>query len=77
MNKIHNISQATGTIILLTVIFVSISRSILSLFYIHFPWLLSTSALAAIILTAIWSDYYLTALKGFAVAALMLAVAVA
>lgn len=77
MNKIHNISQATGTIILLTVIFVSISRSILSLFYIHFPWLLSTSAVAAIILTAIWSDYYLTALKGFAVAVLMLAVAVA
>lgn len=76
MDKIRNISQAAGTIILLTVIFVSISRGMLSLFGIEFQWLLPVSAGAAILLTCIWSDYYLTALKGIAVSLLFMAAAV-
>lgn len=77
MNKIHNISQATGAILLLTVIFVSIAQSVLSLFFIDFQWILPASAGAAMLLTAIWSDYYLTALKGIGVSLIMLAAAVA
>lgn len=77
MNKIHNISQATGAILLLTVIFVSIAQSVLSLFFIDFQWILPAAAGAAMLLTAIWSDYYLTALKGIGVSLIMLAAAVA
>ncbi|MDE6458505.1 MAG: hypothetical protein K2L31_07905, partial [Muribaculum sp.] len=77
MDKIHNLSQATGAILLLTVIFVSVAQSILSLFAIEFQWILPAAAGAAILLTCIWSDYYLTALKGITVALLMLAIAVA
>ena len=77
MDKIHNLSQATGAILLLTVIFVSVAQSILSLFAIEFQWILPAATGAAILLTCIWSDYYLTALKGITVALLMLAIAVA
>ena len=76
MDKIRNISQAAGTIILLTVIFVSIARGILSLFGMDFQWLLPSAAGAAVLLTCIWSDYYLTALKGIAVALLAMGAAV-
>lgn len=77
MNKIHNLSQATGAILLLTVIFVSVTQSVLSLFAIEFQWILPVAAGAAAVLTSIWSDYYLTALKGIAMSLLMLAAAVA
>ena len=75
MNKIHNLSQATGAILLLTVIFVSVTQSVLSLFAIEFQWILPVAAGAAAVLTSIWSDYYLTALKGIAMSLLMLAAA--